>query len=129
MKGLFCGLILLSAVASSTETNGQTAFYSKSDKQIDLATGLSVVNVDNESAFYTDDEKSTLFIDFEAIHVNVVEIVVKDEAGNAVFTESTQQMPVNAIYELDLHQFQNGKYELELRSYTALIKKSFSVGS
>ena len=33
-------------------------------------------------------------------------------------------LPVNTIYELDLTKYQAGKYEIELRSFTGLIRKS-----
>ena len=81
----------------------------------------------NDWSFYTDDENKVYYIDFEAINVNLNDIVVKDEYGQVVFKEHVLELPVNTIYELDLTQFPSGNYRIELRSFTKVIKKELQV--
>lgn len=79
------------------------------------------------SSIYSDDENQTYFIDFEKLSFNLSDIVVKNEEGEIVFKEDVYDLPVNSIYELDASEFAKGKYVMELRSFTGVIKKSISI--
>lgn len=79
------------------------------------------------NSVYADVENDLYFIDFESLSVNLNDIIVTDENGTVVLEEKVFDLPVNTIYELDLSEYQNGKYNIELRSYTATIRKEITL--
>jgi len=84
------------------------------------------INSDNWS-FFVDNESKIYYIDFESINVNLNDIVVKDQSGNIVYKEELWNLPVNTIYELDYTTFKPGNYDIELRAYTGVIRKTITV--
>ncbi len=80
-----------------------------------------------DQAFYADQESKTYFIDFENLSVNLSDIIVKDAQGKVVFKDEVATLPVNTIYELDLSRMSSGEYEIELRSYTGVIRKKVTL--
>lgn len=114
---VFFAAISLSAQTSLT-TNAQGFMPSE--------TSLEEITDENWS-FFTDDESKVAYIDFETLKMNLSEIVVKNEAGETVVREDVFDLPVNTIFEIDFSQYNQGEYEVELRSFTGMIKKSFSV--
>ena len=89
---------------------------------------ISVVALDNADwSFYADDDNRTFYIDFEKINVNLSDVVVKNESGKIVFKDDVEELPVNAIYELNFEELGIGDYTVELRSYTKIIKKDISI--
>lgn len=87
----------------------------------------SIALMANENAFFEDVDGKTIYIDFETVKVNLSDIKVKNENGEVVLKDELWSLPVNTIYELDYSQFQPGNYEIELRSFTGILKKSVSV--
>jgi len=81
----------------------------------------------NEGVFFADQESKTIFIDFEKLNVNLSNIVVKDILGGVVFKAEVSELPVDAIYELDMSRMSPGTYEIELRSYTGVIRKTVTM--
>ena len=77
--------------------------------------------------FFVDEEQKIYYIDFETINVNLNDIAVKNAAGKVVFQDEVFNLPVNTIYELDMHTFPKGKYVVELRSYTGVLRREFFV--
>ncbi|HMQ64315.1 MAG TPA: hypothetical protein PKE06_26770 [Flavilitoribacter sp.] len=73
---------------------------------------------------YADETNRVYYIDFESLRVNISDVILKNAAGDVVFKEKVFDLPVNTIYELDLSKYRAGKYEIELRSFTGLIRKS-----
>ncbi len=80
-----------------------------------------------DQAFYADQENKTYFIDFENLNVNLSNIVVKDVLGGVVFKDEVANLPVNTIYELNLSRMAPGTYDIELRSYTGVIRKTVTL--
>ena len=80
-----------------------------------------------ECTVYSDEENQIFFIDFENLTVNLSDIVVKDEDSKVVFKEDVFDLPVNTIYELDMKGFNKGDYQVELRSFTGVIRKTISL--
>jgi predicted transport protein len=72
---------------------------------------------------FTDEDNKLFYIDFETLNMNLSDIVVKDQSGRVVMKDDVFELPVNTIYELDLSQFGAGAYEIELRSFTGVIRK------
>lgn len=87
----------------------------------------------NESAktdwtVYCDHDNRMIYIDFEKINTNLSTVTVKDNEGRTLFKdENLWQLPVNTIYEIDCDRYNKGDYTLELKSFTASIKKGFTV--
>ena len=78
-------------------------------------------------SLYADEENHVYYIDFESLKINLSDIVVKNEDGKVVLKEDVFDLPVNTIYEIDYSDFKSGKYELELRSFTGIIRKTISI--
>ena len=91
-----------------------------------LNTSIENNSTDNWS-FFLDEESKPYYIDFETINVNLSEIVVFDNDGEIVKREDVSDLPVNSIYELDCSTYPKGKYTVELRSYTEILKREISV--
>jgi hypothetical protein len=78
-------------------------------------------------SFYADKESMVLFIDFEKIKVNLSDITVKNHSGEVVFREEVWQLPVNTIFEINYAGFKSGLYQVEIRSFTGILKKELIV--
>lgn len=90
--------------------------------------GITLTEVtDQDWAIYNDESSNTYYIDFEKITFNLNEIVVMDEEGKEVFKEEVFDLPVNTIYEIDLSDYTNGRYRIELRSFTKFIQQEVEV--
>lgn len=88
----------------------------------------STIDSEKETfSFFKDDSSNYFYIDFESIDINLNEIVVKDDKGNIILEEEVNKLPVDTIFELDCSQYQHGKYVVELHSYTAVLRKPFSL--
>lgn len=75
-------------------------------------------------AFFLDNENKVYYIDFEAISVNLSDLKVVNKDGDVVKSDSKLwDLPVNTIYELNISDLKPGNYQIELRSYTGVIKK------
>lgn len=83
--------------------------------------------VNEDWSFYSDEENKLFYIDFENISANLSDIIVKNADGKILFKEDVFDLPVNTIYELDLSGYAAGNYEIELRSYTSVMRKSFKI--
>lgn len=106
----------------------QATLTSSVDGQAAIATQKAMPSpaVDDWS-IYTDQENKTIYIDFEHISVNLSDIVVKDEQGQVVMKDEVFELPVNTIYEVDYQNYTPGRYEIELRSFTGILRKTFQV--
>lgn len=73
---------------------------------------------------YADSENNLYYIDFEKLRVNLSSIVLLDGSGKTVFEKEVHHLPVNTIFELDFNSFPEGRYLLELRSYTTTLREN-----
>ncbi|MDX1943173.1 MAG: hypothetical protein SFU99_21595 [Saprospiraceae bacterium] len=76
---------------------------------------------------FVDEENKLYYIDFETLKVNLSDIVVKNQMGEEVFKDKVFNLPVDTIYELDFSTYKAGNYEIELRSFTGIIRKTISI--
>lgn len=76
---------------------------------------------------FADEENKLFYIDFETLKVNVSDVLVKNEKGDLVWKDNVFNLPVNTIYELDFSRFQSGMYEIELRTFTGVIRKTVAI--
>lgn len=73
---------------------------------------------------YADAENQLYYIDFEKLRVNLNTIVLQDEQGNVILKDEVFDLPVNTIYELDFSRLPVGRYQLELRSFSGVIRET-----
>lgn len=119
---LLCFLFLGNAVMAQGELANASEFTSKGI----TTTDLKEINDDTWS-FFVDEESNTYYIDFENLKVNLSDIVVKNDNGQVVLKDDVFDLPVNTIYELDFSEFQDGTYDVELRSFTGVIRRTIDV--
>ncbi len=128
MKLLQTPLIFAIFLSCANFLSAQSASIQPSSQISNLETDLTVVSSGDENwTFYLDKESQVYYIDLETIKVNVSDIVVKNESGEVVFKDNLWDLPVNTIYELDVKNFEEGRYSLELRTYTSVIRKEINV--
>ena len=82
---------------------------------------------DENWSLYADEENRVYYIDFENLTFNLSDIIVKNDEGEVIFKEDVFDLPVNTIYELDYADFKAGEYQLELRSFTGIVRKTISI--
>ncbi|MEM1322137.1 MAG: hypothetical protein AAGG75_17890 [Bacteroidota bacterium] len=82
---------------------------------------------DENWSFYVDEENQLYFIDFEKISVNLSNVVVRNAQGDVLLNDDVLDLPVNTIYEIDFSAYGAGDYQIELRSFTAMLRKEVSI--
>jgi hypothetical protein len=81
----------------------------------------------NSFSSFSDADSKTHFVDFESVRANVKDIVLKNAYGEVLFMEHVSDLPVNAIYELDMSRYKAGQYRIELHTFTGVITKDIQV--
>ena len=109
---LFIGLSFpLFAQAPTASLSGTAEITPSINKE------LALVNPSEEEwTYYLNKEKRSYFIDFEAISVNLTEVVLRNGTGETLFSEKVDDLPVDAIYEIDLADYPAGTYSVEIKS-------------
>ncbi len=120
-KNLILGALLLftGALFAQTSATSSDEFTSKGGELQELT--------NEEWSFFMDEDKQVYYIDFETISVNLNEVIIKNEGGDVVMKDDLWGLPVNTIYELDFSPFEKGEYEVELRSFTGVLRKTVSI--
>ncbi len=104
--------------------------FSQSISSTDTYSSSSVdksFEVNEDWSFYSDEDNQLFYIDFENISTNLSDIVVKNAKGKVIFKENVFDLPVNTIYELDFSEYAAGDYEIELRSFTKVMRKTVTI--
>lgn len=115
---LFAGLA--TCLAQSASFNGGYATAS-------TGSNSSLLDLDEGESIYADAENQVYYIDFERLSMNLSDIVVKRQDGEIILKEDVFELPVNTIYEIDFSQYGAGNYEIELRSFTGVFRRSVSI--
>ena len=121
LKFLMAVVLLLSG---TTFLGAQSLMHTASGPE--GATRTAQINQDDKVIF-TDQTSKTYFIDFERLNVILSGIVVKDVLGGVVFKDEVANLPVDTIYELNLSRMSPGTYDIELQSYTGVIRKTVTL--
>ncbi len=99
-----------------------------SDSADNLLTSTdNAVEISENWSFYADEENQLYYIDFQNLKINLSNIVIKNEDGKVLLKDDVFDLPVNTIYELDFSQYGAGTYEVELHSFTEVVRKSIKV--
>ena len=124
MKKLFSAAAILVAFSIITPLNAQLLSITSPNGNDSSKLNASV----KDWSFYTDNENQVLYIDFEKIDVNLSSVSVKDADNKLVFKdENLWLLPVNTIYEVDFSNKPKGQYTVELRTFTATLKKVITI--
>jgi len=83
-------------------------------------------NLEDWSIFHNQ-EDNLFYIDLATIEANLSDIKVTNAKGKLVYKENLDDLPVDAIYELDLSEFSSGDYEVEIRTFKESVFRSVSV--
>ncbi len=105
-------------------TTAQTSF-AENNLSLSLISENDATN--NNWAFSSIDQKYVYYIDFESVNIHLSDIVVKNDEGEVVFRDDVSTLPEDAIYEIDLSPYGSGKYNIELRSFTKILKKEIQI--
>lgn len=100
------------------------------DYSIAFINELASVNntIEADWSFYEDEENKLYLIDLETIPHNIQDIVVLNSYNKEIiWEESVFDLPVNSIYELDYSKYPKGKYQIELRSISGILKKEIEI--
>ena len=117
--GFFTGVSAQNATVSTAKTAKEVATL--------LTQPTTTSTTTQDWTIFHDEENNFYYIDFETFKVNISDIVIKDEANKVVFEEDVFDLPVNTIYELDMNNFEAGKYRIELRTFTNIIAKQIEL--
>ncbi len=86
-----------------------------------------LLGLDEGESIYADAENRVYYIDFENLSMNLSDIVVRRQDGEIVLKEDVFELPVNTIFEIDFSPYGAGNYEIELRSFTGVFRRSVSI--
>lgn len=87
----------------------------------------SLLNIENQNwVYHAEDGSNLLYIDFDKINMNLNQVFVKNESGAVMYQDEVWDLPVDAIYEIDLAQFPKGAYVIEVNAFTKTFKKEVS---
>ncbi len=121
-RNVYIWSLLLFLLSGSSSFAQSTASVVEEDSK----TGLKeLTNID--WSFFMDEERNVYFIDFETINVNLSDLVVKNMEGKIIMKDELWKLPVDTIYELDFSHFGSGTYDVELRSFTGVLRKTVSI--
>ena len=73
----------------------------------------------------TDDKK--ILIDFESIKSTVSDIRIKTATDEIEFSDVVDDLPQDAIYELDLSNLKAGSYTIEIRTFNEVLTKEITI--
>ena len=76
---------------------------------------------------YIDSEEDLVFIDFEALDFNLLEIKVFNTDNQLVFSDRVDDLPFNSIYELDVTSFGEDNYTINLYSHSRVFPAEFQL--
>lgn len=69
---------------------------------------------DVDTVFFTSEDNSALYADFEALDAPVAEVWVFHQDESVFYDNTTADLADNTIYELDIESFGEGTYDVEL---------------
>lgn len=121
--------ILLAALFVTAGTVSTFAQTASADNSLILnLNDISIEPSGDDWAFYENQEDGTLYIDFAVFNAKMVWLDVKLQGSDDILkTESLLDLPDDAMYALDIHQFPKGNYVLELNTVHSIIRKEITV--
>jgi len=94
---------------------GQEDHYRIAKMEMDIMKGFGAYR----NAIFETDESDSFIIDFQEIPFNLKAIKLLDENAHVIFVDDVRNLPVDALYELDLSKFPGTNYTLQLDTYNS----------
>ena len=115
----FTTIILFAALTLTTSLSAQSSAdltdYKKIVKlEMNIMKGFGTY----QHTIFEAESQDNFIVDFQEIPINLKTVSLLDANANIVFTENVSNYATNALYEIDLTQFTNSNYTLQLDSYT-----------
>jgi hypothetical protein len=124
MQKMFLAACIIAATSTFSPLKAQLLSTASTSE----ATTTNLATDKPEWSLFTDKENGMVYIDFEQININLNGLVVKDNEGKVVFKDDALwQLPVNTIYEIDFSKLPKGAYSVELKSFTATLRKDIAI--
>lgn len=119
---MYFKIIFAFLLCSATFTlTAQTSIVSVQDDVI-------VLDEVNESwVLFESTADKRILIDFESISSTVSDIRIKTENDDIEFSDVVDDLPQDAIYELDLSMLSEGNYTIEVRTFKEVLKKEIKI--
>jgi hypothetical protein len=122
MRKVFIAALFMAISAIFSPLNAQMLSVSGDE------TSKQATSDKQDWSIYSDKENNMIYVDFEKINVNLSGLVVRDNDNKVLFKDDmVWQLPVNTIYEVDLSKYPKGEYTLELKTFTAVLRKTVMV--
>lgn len=120
MKFLSSTLVLIIALFTTNLATAQLSVGTHDfQKVVKMEISIQKGFTSYQRAIFETESQSDIIIDFQEIPVNLKTIKVLDKDANIVYTEDVQNLPVDALYELDMSKLSKGQYTLQLDAYTS----------
>lgn len=121
---LVLGLTVISNNLVAQETANLGFAY---DEFAETTTTIALEGEELVEIFFTDQENKLLFVDFEALGEDLVELKIVN-GTEVILTDNVTELPKNTIYEIDLNAFESKKeYKMLLKTSFGTLTKSFKV--
>lgn len=121
---LVLGLTAISNNLVAQETSSLGFAY---DGFAETTTTIALDGENLKEIFFTDQENKLLFVDFEELGEELVELKITND-NETVLTDDVSELPRNTIYEIDLKGFESNKeYKMLLKTPYGTLTKSFKV--
>lgn len=124
MKIITFLLSMFTVLISLNAQGGWSTEQDKYDSKV-LVAMEEVVNTGQLGAI--DDENRILFIDFETYLYNIKGIEITDSKGEIVYSRDTQNLPVDAIIDIDFNKKPKGYYTIWVDTYIGIASQIVSL--
>ena len=88
-----------------------------------VASNTTMSKNTTETWSFLSGSKKTYYIDFDELDVPLEEVQIKNFSGKALFTDNVKDLPALTLYELDLSDYAQGDYFLELKLKNKTLRK------
>lgn len=121
---LVLGLTVISKSLVAQETTNLGFAY---DEFAETTTAIALDGEELKEIFFTDQENKLLFVDFEELGEELVELKIVN-GEQVLLADNVSELPKNTIYEIDLNAFESKKeYKMLLKTPYGTLTKSFKV--
>jgi hypothetical protein len=121
---LVLGLTVFTNNLTAQETSNLGFAY---DEFAETTTTIALEGEELVEIFFTDQENKLLFVDFEALGEDLVELKIIN-GEEILLIDNVTELPKNTIYEIDLKAFESKKeYKMLLKTPYGTLTKSFKV--
>jgi hypothetical protein len=120
-------VLALTAITSNLVAQETSNLGFAYDEFAETTTTIALEGEELVEIFFTDQENKLLFVDFEALGEELVELKIVNGI-EVILIDDVTELPKNTIYEIDLNAFESKKeYKMLLKTSFGTLTKSFKV--